>query len=61
MILGQYPFLADTLQDTYDKIVNNPLIIPDGLNPLLRDLIEGLLCKGVIYFVPFGVVKLYEA
>uniref|UniRef100_A0A1J3JAN6 non-specific serine/threonine protein kinase n=1 Tax=Noccaea caerulescens TaxID=107243 RepID=A0A1J3JAN6_NOCCA len=45
MILGQYPFLADTLQDTYDKIVNNPLIIPDGLNPLLRDLIEGLLCK----------------
>ncbi|KAJ4910973.1 Serine/threonine-protein kinase GRIK2 [Raphanus sativus] len=45
MILGQYPFLADTLQDTYDKIVNNPLILPDGLNPLLRDLMEGLLCK----------------
>lgn len=20
MILGQYPFLADTLQDTYDKV-----------------------------------------
>nr|VDD20479.1 unnamed protein product [Brassica oleracea] len=45
MILGQYPFLADTLQDTYDKIVNNPLILPDGLDPLLRDLMEGLLCK----------------
>ncbi|CAN8244356.1 unnamed protein product [Cochlearia groenlandica] len=45
MISGQYPFLADTLQDTYDKIVNNPLILPDGLNPLLKDLIEGLLCK----------------
>ncbi|CAE6075206.1 unnamed protein product [Arabidopsis arenosa] len=45
MILGQYPFLGDTLQDTYDKIVHNPLIIPDGLNPHLRDLIEGLLCK----------------
>ncbi|CAN8301092.1 unnamed protein product [Cochlearia groenlandica] len=45
MILGQYPFLADTLQDTYDKIVNNTLILPDGLNPLLRDLMEGLLCK----------------
>ncbi|KAG2311095.1 hypothetical protein Bca52824_022652 [Brassica carinata] len=45
MILGQYPFLADTLQDTYDKIVNNSLILPDGLDPLLRDLMEGLLCK----------------
>lgn len=45
MILGQYPFLGDTLQDTYDKIVHNPLIIPEGLNPRLRDLIEGLLCK----------------
>ncbi|XP_010520363.1 PREDICTED: serine/threonine-protein kinase GRIK2 [Tarenaya hassleriana] len=45
MILGQYPFLGDSLQDTYDKIVHNPLVIPDGLNPLLRSLIEGLLCK----------------
>ncbi|XP_010503172.1 PREDICTED: serine/threonine-protein kinase GRIK1 [Camelina sativa] len=45
MILGLYPFLGDTLQDTYDKIVHNPLIIPDELNPQLRDLIEGLLCK----------------
>ncbi|EOA24150.1 hypothetical protein CARUB_v10017384mg [Capsella rubella] len=45
MILGQYPFLGHTLQDTYDKIVHNPLIIPDGLNPQLKNLIEGLLCK----------------
>ncbi|CAH8362387.1 unnamed protein product [Eruca vesicaria subsp. sativa] len=45
MILGQYPFLADTLQDTYDKIVNDPVVLPDGLDPLLRDLMEGLLCK----------------
>ncbi|CAA7030961.1 unnamed protein product [Microthlaspi erraticum] len=45
MILGQYPFLGDTLQDTYDKIVHNQLMIPDGMNPHLRDLIEGLLCK----------------
>lgn len=45
MVLGRYPFLGDTLQDTYDKIVNNPLYIPDGMNPLLKDLIEGLLCK----------------
>ncbi|GER57707.1 kinase family protein [Striga asiatica] len=44
-VLGKYPFLGETLQDTYDKIVNNPLLLPDGMNPLLRDLLEGLLCK----------------
>ncbi|XP_028944353.1 serine/threonine-protein kinase GRIK1 isoform X2 [Malus domestica] len=45
MVLGQYPFLGDTLQDTYDKIVNNPLVLPDDMTPLLKDLLEGLLCK----------------
>jgi len=45
MVLGDYPFLGDTLQDTYEKIVNNPLYLPDGMNPLLKNLIEGLLCK----------------
>ncbi|CAN6695715.1 unnamed protein product [Malus baccata var. baccata] len=45
MVFGQYPFLGDTLQDTYDKIVNNPLVLPDDMNPLLKDLLEGLLCK----------------
>ncbi|XP_074583151.1 serine/threonine-protein kinase GRIK2-like isoform X2 [Curcuma longa] len=45
MVFGQYPFLGDTLQDTYDKIVNNPIIIPDGIDPQLQSLIEGLLCK----------------
>ncbi|KAF8039814.1 hypothetical protein BT93_B2123 [Corymbia citriodora subsp. variegata] len=45
MVLGHYPFLGETLQDTYDKIVNNPLILPDGLNPQLKNLLEGLLCK----------------
>lgn len=45
MILGQYPFLGDTLQETYDKIVNNPLEIPDAINPQLLDFLEGLLCK----------------
>ncbi|KAL6508818.1 Serine/threonine-protein kinase grik2 [Orobanche hederae] len=44
-ILGKYPFLGETLQDTYDKIVNNPLLLPDGMSPLLKDLLEGLLCK----------------
>ncbi|XP_011040879.1 PREDICTED: serine/threonine-protein kinase GRIK2-like isoform X2 [Populus euphratica] len=45
MILGQYPFLGETLHDTYDKIVNNPLVLPDELNAQLKDLLEGLLCK----------------
>ncbi|XP_070024500.1 serine/threonine-protein kinase GRIK2-like isoform X3 [Nicotiana sylvestris] len=45
MVLGKYPFLGDTLQDTYDKIVNNPLALPDGMNPPLKNLLEGLLCK----------------
>eukprot|EP00268_Persea_americana_P025319 TRINITY_DN2467_c0_g1_i9.p1 TRINITY_DN2467_c0_g1~~TRINITY_DN2467_c0_g1_i9.p1 ORF type:complete len:385 (-),score=70.03 TRINITY_DN2467_c0_g1_i9:173-1327(-) len=45
LVLGQYPFLGDTLQETYDKIVNNPLSIPEGINPQLKDLLQGLLCK----------------
>ncbi|KAF5744697.1 serine/threonine-protein kinase GRIK1 isoform X2 [Tripterygium wilfordii] len=45
MILGQYPFLGETLQDTYEKIVNNSLILPDEINPQLKNLLEGLLCK----------------
>lgn len=45
MVLGQYPFLGETLQDTYDKIVNNPLSIPVEVDPLLKDLLEGILCK----------------
>ncbi|XP_021645227.2 serine/threonine-protein kinase GRIK2 isoform X2 [Hevea brasiliensis] len=45
MILGQYPFLGETLQDTYDKIVSNPLVLPNEMNPQLKNLLEGLLCK----------------
>ncbi|XP_061358779.1 serine/threonine-protein kinase GRIK1-like [Gastrolobium bilobum] len=45
MILGEYPFLGDTLQDTYDRIVNNPLVLPNDMNPQLRNLIGGLLFK----------------
>lgn len=45
MVLGQYPFLGETLQDTYDKIVNNPLIIPDEIDTQLKNLLEGILCK----------------
>ncbi|CAK9175106.1 unnamed protein product, partial [Ilex paraguariensis] len=49
LVFGQYPFLGDTLQDTYDKIVNNPLSLPDGMNPLLKNVLEGLLCKDPIH------------
>lgn len=45
MVLGEYPFLGETLQDTYDKIVNNPLILPDDINPQLKNLLEALLHK----------------
>ncbi|XP_071700082.1 serine/threonine-protein kinase GRIK2-like [Rutidosis leptorrhynchoides] len=45
MILGQYPFLGDTLQDTYDKIVNDDMWLPVDMNPQLKNLLEGLLCK----------------
>ncbi|KAG4191799.1 hypothetical protein ERO13_A07G117900v2 [Gossypium hirsutum] len=45
IVLGKYPFLGETLQDTYEKIVNNPLVLPNDLNPELRNLLEGLLCK----------------
>ncbi|KAL6909486.1 hypothetical protein ACP4OV_001767 [Aristida adscensionis] len=45
MISGHYPFLGDTLQETYDKIVNDPVQIPDDMNPELSDLLQRLLCK----------------
>eukprot|EP00250_Pteridium_aquilinum_P000423 c10463_g1_i2 orf=354-1499(-) len=45
MVFGQYPFIGDTLQSTYDEIVHGTLKIPEGLNPQLANLLEGLLCK----------------
>ncbi|CAA6670230.1 unnamed protein product [Spirodela intermedia] len=51
MLFGQYPFLGESLQDTYDKLLGDfpdsqrPLVIPEGVSPLLKDLVEGLLCK----------------
>lgn len=56
MVFGKYPFLGDTLQDTYDKIVNNPLHLPDDMNPLLRNLIEGLLCKDPVQRMTISAV-----
>ncbi|GJN10097.1 hypothetical protein PR202_ga28161 [Eleusine coracana subsp. coracana] len=45
MISGHYPFLGDTLQETYDKIMNDSVQIPDNTNPHLADLLQRLLCK----------------
>lgn len=45
MILGYCPFIGDSLQETYDKIVHNPLYIPEELDPSLNNLLRGLLCK----------------
>lgn len=45
MIMGKFPFIGETLQETYDKIVNDPIYVPDDLNSQLCNLLEGLLCK----------------
>eukprot|EP01018_Ginkgo_biloba_P019594 Gb_25049 [translate_table: standard] len=45
MVLGGYPFIGETLQDTYDKIVYDPLSLPEDMNPELANLLQGLLCK----------------
>ncbi|KAL8204718.1 hypothetical protein R6Q57_010341 [Mikania cordata] len=58
MIFGQYPFLGDTLQDTYDKIVNNIVFLPEDMNPLLRNLIVGLLCKDPVQRMTLEAVAL---
>lgn len=28
------------------QIVNNPLVLPENMTPELKNLLEGLLCKG---------------
>ncbi|CAN6303820.1 unnamed protein product [Urochloa humidicola] len=45
MVSGHYPFLGDTLQETYDKISNDPVQIPGNMNTQLADLLQRLLCK----------------
>ncbi|CAN6478061.1 unnamed protein product [Victoria cruziana] len=45
LLFGQCPFIGDTLQETFDKIVNDPLPLPKGMEPDLKNLLEGLLCK----------------
>ncbi|XVF82098.1 hypothetical protein PTKIN_Ptkin16aG0017100 [Pterospermum kingtungense] len=45
MVVGCYPFLADSVPETYNMIVNCPLLLPEELNSGLKDLLQGLLCK----------------
>ncbi|GLT50949.1 hypothetical protein SLA2020_244040 [Shorea laevis] len=45
MVVGSYPFLSDSLPETYNKIVNSPLILPEELDPELKNLLQGLVCK----------------
>ncbi|KAI3849813.1 hypothetical protein MKW98_026727 [Papaver atlanticum] len=49
MVFGKYPFIGDTLQETYDKIVNNPITIPNEIDSQLKNLLEGILCKDPQY------------
>eukprot|EP00271_Cylindrocystis_brebissonii_P007747 TRINITY_DN21415_c0_g1_i2.p1 TRINITY_DN21415_c0_g1~~TRINITY_DN21415_c0_g1_i2.p1 ORF type:complete len:461 (+),score=78.02 TRINITY_DN21415_c0_g1_i2:193-1575(+) len=44
-ILSRYPFLGPTLPATYDKIVHEPLELPEHLDQSLADLLRGLLQK----------------
>uniref|UniRef100_A0A7I4A4X1 Protein kinase domain-containing protein n=1 Tax=Physcomitrium patens TaxID=3218 RepID=A0A7I4A4X1_PHYPA len=50
MVMGRYPFMGDTLPSIYEKIVNQPLLVPEATNPELADLLRGLLCKGEMGF-----------
>ncbi|KAK9274306.1 hypothetical protein L1049_019120 [Liquidambar formosana] len=45
MVVGCCPFIGDNIPDTYNEILNSPLSIPEELDPELKDLLQGLLCK----------------
>ncbi|KAL2644890.1 hypothetical protein R1flu_012477 [Riccia fluitans] len=45
MVLGKYPFVGDTLQGTYERIVNEEFWYPEDIDPDLLNLLRGLLCK----------------
>ncbi|OAE24561.1 hypothetical protein AXG93_2415s1410 [Marchantia polymorpha subsp. ruderalis] len=48
MVLGRYPFVGDTLQGTYERIVNDQFWFPGDMDPDLLSLLRGLLCKDII-------------
>ena len=37
MILGEYPFLGDTLQDTYDKVCTCDISYPSQVSPYMKE------------------------
>ncbi|KAL3698304.1 hypothetical protein R1sor_012380 [Riccia sorocarpa] len=45
MVFGKYPFVGDTLQGTYERIVNDEFWYPEDIDSDLLDLLHGLLCK----------------
>eukprot|EP01018_Ginkgo_biloba_P014267 Gb_03216 [translate_table: standard] len=45
MVLGQFPFIGETLRETFEKIVHYPLAIPENLDADISDLLNALLCK----------------
>ncbi|MCL7051320.1 hypothetical protein MKW94_005917 [Papaver nudicaule] len=56
MVFGKYPFTGDTMLETYDEIVNNPMIIPGEINSQLKNLLEGILCKDPQYRLTLSAI-----
>ncbi|XWS08329.1 hypothetical protein CRYUN_Cryun41cG0070100 [Craigia yunnanensis] len=56
MVVGCYPFLADSLPETYNKIVNCSLLLPEELDTELKDLLQGLLCKDPTLRITLNIV-----
>lgn len=43
MVVGKYPFSGSNVYTLYESISKGEYAIPDTLDPLLRDLIQGIL------------------
>ncbi|XP_022764820.1 serine/threonine-protein kinase GRIK2-like [Durio zibethinus] len=56
MVVGCYPFLADSVPETYNKIVNCPLLLPDELDRGLKELLQCLLCKDPTLRITLDIV-----
>ncbi|XP_031268888.1 serine/threonine-protein kinase GRIK1-like isoform X1 [Pistacia vera] len=48
IVTGQLPFLGESIPETYEKILNSPLSLPEEIDPELKDLLQRLLCKDPI-------------
>ena len=44
-LMGELPFSDNDIQDLYDKILYQPLILPDYLSEQAQELLHGLLEK----------------